>query len=260
MVYLKTYFYVDLEIKYLILNLLESYDYIDKFIIMEYDVTHNGKKRDFIFNDYLHLFPDNKIDKILYVPSNISKETIETNDEITIHKINEPIMRGNFVKHIELKDDDIIISVDADEIIYSQYYDKIIEYTNKFSKCTLPLNQFFFKYNYFWSDLVFKAAASCKYELFKYNYPSQWRYVGNEYPEIVGCHFSFCMSVDDMIYKINTYSHPSNKKFANEKYLNHCVENKIYPFENRHFTIIELDENGCEKLLPKNFKYIKEMI
>ena len=61
MIYLKTYFYSPHEIKFLKLNLMEAYDYIDKFIICEYNMRHTGlsSKNDYIFEK--HSYPDRTI-------------------------------------------------------------------------------------------------------------------------------------------------------------------------------------------------------
>ena len=49
---------------------------------------------------------------------------------------------------INLTENDIIISVDADEIIYKNMYTKILEEVNKKGIVRLNLNLFFYKMNY----------------------------------------------------------------------------------------------------------------
>ena len=65
MIYLKTYFYAPHEIDYIYLNLCESYDFIDKFIVCEYNVYHTGREKEDIFEDWLKNIPDDKNDKLL---------------------------------------------------------------------------------------------------------------------------------------------------------------------------------------------------
>ena len=148
MVILKTYFYTYFEFDYLLMNLLESYDYVDKFLIMEYNRTHTGDEREFIWDKYKHIFPEDKMDKIHYLPLDISDVVKKTNNESIIHNINERYMRGYFTKFIDLNDDDIIISVDADEIIYRDSYPKIIRKTMNDDMVTLKMHQFFYKFNF----------------------------------------------------------------------------------------------------------------
>lgn len=257
MIYLKTYFYVKFEIDYLILNLLESYNFIDKFIIVEHNRTHTGKPREFIFDNYIHQFPEEIRDKILYIKSDISKESIETDDENIIHSVNEPLMRGDFVKYVNLNDDDIIFSVDADEIIYSDVYPEIIKMVNEGQTVLLSLHQFFYKHNYLWVNNNFTAPTVAKYKTYKDIYPNQWRYQGVNFYKKAGCHFSWCMTVEDMIYKLNTYSHPQYRWCANKELLENAIKEKTYPFDkNVNFQIKELTMTETDLLLPKNYKNI----
>ena len=217
MIYLKTYFYTEHEVKFLKLNLLESFDYIDKFIICEFNRTHTGEEREFIFDNYKHNFTEKELEKIIYLPCDISQETVYAkDDEEAIHRINEPVMRGYFVKKVNLNDDDIIISVDADEIIYNHSYPKIIDNVNKKGTTLLKLHQFFYKMNYHWYTNDFIAPVAIKYSQFKNNYPSQLRYMGTLLNDYVGCHFSWCMTPNEMIYKLkyNDRTEAITDKFA----------------------------------------------
>ena len=71
MIYLKTYFYTEHEVKFLKLNLLESFNHIDKFIICEFNRTHTGEEREYIFDNYKHLFTQEELSKIIYLPCDI---------------------------------------------------------------------------------------------------------------------------------------------------------------------------------------------
>jgi len=255
---LKVYFYTELEIKYLILNLLESYDYIDKLLILEYNTTHTGDKKDYIWEDYKHLFPEDKMDKVEYHTIDLSHIIKKTDNEDIIHKVNERYMRGYFTKLIDLKDDDIVVSVDADEIIYGEMYPKLFDYVEKNGFCTLKMHQFFYRYDYLWYDSEWIAPIISKYKYHKNDFPSNWRYGGNVTEDFVGCHFSWCMNVDDMIYKLNHYSHsPTYKRFADKELLENAIKNKIYPFDlKKKFNIKVLNDEEKVKYLPKNFEKI----
>jgi hypothetical protein len=256
MIYLKTYFYTEHEVKFLKLNLLEAFNHIDKFIICEFNRTHTGEEREFIFDNYKHLFTEEELSKIIYLPCDISNETVYAkNDEDAIHKINEPIMRGYFVKKINLNDEDIIISVDADEIIYEHMYQKIINNVINHGTTLLKLHQFFYKINYHWINNDFTAPTAIKYSDFKNKYPCQLRYMGNLLNEYVGCHFSWCMTPSEMVYKLETYSHPQYRFCADINLLENAIKNKLYPFDSSvNFTINELSFNN--EMLPKNLNKI----
>ena len=57
-IYLKTYCYAPHEIEFVIANLSECYDHIEKMIVCEFDINHTGVKRDFEFQlkDYWSLW------------------------------------------------------------------------------------------------------------------------------------------------------------------------------------------------------------
>jgi len=256
MIYLKTYFYTEHEIKFLKLNLLEAFNHIDKFIICEFNRTHTGEEREFIFDNYKHLFTEEELNKIIYLPCDISNETVYAkDDEDTIHRVNEPVMRGYFVKQVNLNDDDIIISVDADEIIYEHMYPSIIDRVNSSGTTLLKFHQFYYKMNYHWVDNDFVAPTAIKYGDFKHQYPCQLRYMGNLMNEYVGCHFSWCMTPSEMVYKLQTYSHPQYRFCADIDLLTNAIENKLYPFDSSvKFTINELSFD--DEKLPKNLNNI----
>lgn len=250
---LKVYFYAPFEIEYLKLNLLESYDYIDKFMILEYNTTHTGDFRDYIWDDYKHLMPQDKMDKVEYHAVDLTGIAKKTNDEHIMHTVNEKYMRGYFTKLIDLSDDDIVISLDADEIIYGEKYPELLNYVEKNGYCTLKMHQFFYRHDYLWVDNVWIAPIISKYKYHKNDFPSNWRYGGNVTDDFVGCHFSWCMSVDDMVNKLKSYSHsPTYKKFADKEILENAVKNKIYPFDaSTKFNIKVLDDEEKIKYLPK---------
>lgn len=256
MIYLKTYFYTEHEVKFLKLNLLEAFNHIDKFIICEFNRTHTGEEREFIFDNYKHLFTEEELSKIIYLPCDISSETVYAkNDEDVIHRINEPVMRGYFVKQVNLNDEDIIISVDADEIIYEHMYLKIINNVINHGATLLKLHQFYYKMNYHWINNDFVAPTAIRYSDFRNQYPCQLRYMGNLLDEYVGCHFSWCMTPSEMVYKLETYSHPQYRFCADIELLENAIENKLYPFDTSvNFTINKLSFDN--EILPKNLNKI----
>lgn len=249
--FLKTYFYVEHEIEFLVMNLIESYEHIDKFIICEHNRTHTGQPRDFIFEKHKHKFPQDLMDKVIYLKQDISDEAVEAyENEAAIHLINEPVMRSRFMKDMQFIDEDIIVSVDADEIIYRDSYPYIFAEVATNHCVRLKLHQFFYKKNYLWEDKDFVSPIAAKYKVFKNHYPCNWRDAGPVTVEKVGCHFSWCMSPDEMVYKLHTYSHPKYRFCANVDLLSDAIENKLYPFDDgTDFRIREL--NPDDPVLPK---------
>lgn len=255
MIFLKTYFYVEHELKFLKYNLMESYPYIEKFIVCEFNRTHTGMPRDFIGEKrVLESVPPQLRDKILYLGLDLEGLAVEAyNREDLIHQINEPIMRSLFMKHVELSDDDIVVSVDADEIIYGDAYNLIEQKLQTADACSLNLHQFFYKTTYLWTNKDFVAPTAAKYSFFKHKFPCNLRYEGETIPGKNGCHFSWCMSVDEMVYKLDTYSHPKYRFCANKELLENAIENKEYPFDrNQKFEIVEISPDS--HVLPKSMR------
>jgi|GEM_PF-1293409 len=262
MIYLNTFFYAPLEIKWLKLNLLESYDHIDKFIICEHDVYHTGKHREFIFHKYQEELPEKLRDKIIYLKCYVRNETVDAyNDEETIHRINEPAMRNHVLKLLNFNDDDILINVDADEIIYGESYDYILhelvrnQVINHEGIIRLRLHQFFYKPTYLWEGLDITAPIAAFYKTLNDNCPNSWRSKGRTIEKKVGCHFSWCMTIDEMMHKLNTYGHPKYRFCADKKLLENAVKQKIYPFEpKRDFRIREISLKNA--ILPKHLSEV----
>jgi len=250
-VYLKTYFYVEHEIKFLIMNLIESYDHIDKFIICEHNRTHTGQPRDFIWEDYKDQFPEELMDKVLYLPCDISEHTVEAyENEDAIHAINEPVMRSCFMTSLSFDDNDVVVSIDADEIIYREAWPYILGEVEKKDLVRLNLHQFFYKTTYLWEGKDFVSPIAAKYKVFRGKYPCNWRDVGEVLTKKVGCHFSWCMTPEQMIYKLHTYSHPRYRFCADLDLMTKAIENKEYPFDpDVVFNIRELNEN--DEVLPE---------
>ncbi len=260
MIYFKTYFYAPFEIPFLILNLRESYKHIDKFIICEFNYTHTGIKRDYIWEQHKHKFPEELMDKVIYLKIDMSKiAKYAYNNESVIHGINEPYMRGSFVKYLKLQNNDIIISTDADEIIYGEKLSDIFKEVNKHDSICLTLNQFFYRVNYWWKSKPFRAPTVAKYGTYKRKFPNQWRYQGKEFGRIAGCHFSWCMTAKEMLHKMKCYSDsPKYRHLEKLEILENAIETRTYPFAKRPFKL-EIIDFDTHKITPKQMHKMKDM-
>ncbi len=238
MVYLKTIFSTPSEIKYLKLNIQEAFDYIDKMIVCEYNYTHTGEKRELIFENFLDEFSDEEKSKIIYIGANIS----------------------SYIKYA-INNDDIVFSIDADEVIFSEYYPELIAKLNdahwpwQKKSYRLPIRQFFYRINYHWTNLKFISPVACKASYFlKQGFPAQWRDDGKVYSKYVGSHYSWCISIEEMVQKIRNYAHQEQyTHLAEYVTMKSAVENKEYPFDkNREFDIKVIDLSHDKKLFPKS--------
>lgn len=249
MIYLKTIFSAPNEIKYLKLNLRESFPYIDKFIICEFNRTHIGSEREFIFEKYWDKFTPEEKEKIIYIKGDIANSTIfSTTDNNIIHNVNEKLIRGYFASQIKFNNSDIIFSVDADEIIFGSEYSSIINKLKWWRPAIkLPLYQFYYRLNYLWENNKFIAPTVCLAWYYKFRYPANWRYDGWLYKKYAGCHFSWCLNIEDMISKLGYYGHHKDyKHLADKNILENAVKNKTYPFDpsvNFKIRVLSLDKD-----------------
>lgn len=266
MLYLKSYCYSIHELPFIIANLEEGYNYIDKLVLYEYNYTHTGLKKEYELEKVLYLIPNYLREKLFYKKFDITNYNEYAYDnESLIHSVNEPIQRSILFNdpYFNLNDDDIIIDHDIDEIIYKKSYPLLInELNQKNTPISIKLNQFFFKHNYLWTDCNFSSPTIYKYGMVK-NTNKQiknlsikyLRDLSNKTNEIYGCHMSWVMPIEYMINKLECYGHQKYRKFSNKNVLKKAVENKEYVFDkNRKFTIDELEFNDYRipNFLQKN--------
>jgi hypothetical protein len=260
-VYLKSYCYSKHELPFVLANLSEGYEYIDKLILYEYNYTHTGIKKKYNMEEVLHLIPEKLKEKLYYKKVDITDyvEYAYENGPL-IHAVNEPIQRSWFFndENFDLKDNDIIIDHDIDEIIYSYEYPRLInEMVKKQQPLSIRLNQFYFRHNYLWADCNFSSPTIYFYghvkngqKIIKGKKIKNLRDLPWKTDNIYGCHMSWIMPASYMIKKLHSYSHPEYRKYADLKKLQEAIDKKIYIFDtNREFNIDELKLN--DKRIPK---------
>ena len=272
MIYLKSYCYSAHEIPFIIANLDESKDYVDYLVLYEYSHTHTGIRKDYNIEKYLDTIPENLRKKLIYKKIDISdKIEYAYEDGPLIHQVNEPLMRSWFFNdsQFKLEDSDIIIDIDIDEIIYEEYYPKLIEFIKQYQcPVSLALNQFFYKHTYLWTDCNFNSPTIYTYggvknisHKVKEMKILHQRDLPKNISDKVGCHLSWTMPIDHMIKKFESYSHPENRKYSDITFLKDCIKNKKYFADpDRAFDIEELNINDCRipKILQKDdiFDYL----
>lgn len=252
--YLKTYFSASHEMKFLRLNYLESKGHVDRFIICEFNRTHTGAERELIWqelkNDY---FSEEELKDIIYIGADISKYTTHSMTDGNIIHRNERYMRGYFVREVDLRGSDVVISVDADEVIFGPSYEEIVPKLSFFKRgYQVNLRRFMYKINYHWIDEPFVAPMICRADYYWGRFPSQWRYDGAVYPGTHGCHFSWCMSVPEMVDKMKRFSHAQDyPELADPAKMQEAVDRRTYPFEpDRRFKIETVDLFKQRDLFP----------
>jgi hypothetical protein len=241
------------------MNLLESQGIVENRLVVEHNYTHTGLPKPFHLEELLSVARDEfKLDDFKYFKvdlANSIRKNARTSEEL---HFNERLMRSSFTKLINVTQSDIVFAVDADEIIYREAYSKIIDFYRKksfsFRTFRLPMYQFYYKMNYLWSNFEFKSAvAGKKIQLGRRHV--QWRDKGREFNEMAGCHFSWQLTIPEMIEKLQNYSHSFDyRHLANNQILEGAVRNKTYPFDpEREFRIKELKRDELLKIVPVSF-------
>tara|TARA_Y100000816_G_scaffold292492_1_gene288076 strand:+ start:2750 stop:3568 length:819 start_codon:yes stop_codon:yes gene_type:complete len=272
MIYIKTYCYSKHELPFIIAQLEESKDYVDKLCIYEYNYTHTGQKKEYEIEKVLDQIPKHLIEKLYYKKVDLTDYNVNSyEDESLCHRINEPIQRNWFYndENIILNDYDIILDIDCDEIIYSNKYPLLIkELMFKKHPLSIKLNQFFFKSNYLWKDCNFSSPSIYFYGHVK-NIPSKIKNLNiknlRDLPlktdSIYGCHMSWVMPIENMVEKCYKTAHTRYRHLADPNILKNAIEEKKYIFDlNRPFNIEELkyEDHRIPKYLQKEniFDYL----
>lgn len=252
MIFLKSYCYSKHELPFVIANLVEGYEYIEKLVLYEYNYTHTGVKKEYEMEKVLCNVPKNLRDKLYYKKVDITDyvEYAYENGPL-IHRVNEPIQRSWMFNdsNFQLDDNDIIIDHDIDEIIYKGSYEKLArELEVKQRPLSIKLHQFFFKHNYLWLDCNFSSPAIYYYRMVKHSKQNikglkikNLRDLSQKTSTIYGCHMSWVMPLDYMVRKFHSYSHPEYRSFADKTRLAKAIKEKKYIFDpKRPFNIDEL--------------------
>lgn len=272
-IYIKSYCYSSHELPFVLANLDEGYDYIQKLYLIEYNYTHTGLPKEYFMEKHLDIIPDKLYEKLEYIKVDLSDLNEEAyNDEDLIHRVNEPIQRNCLynLENISFEDDDIIIDIDIDEIILKDSYPKLLdEFLKEGKPMSIRCNQFFFKHNYLWKDINFSSPTVYKYKMVKNDNKKvkgisilSKRDLDKKTKGVYASHMSWIMPIDYMIKKLHSYSHAKYRKYADKEVLKKAIDNKEYIFDkNRSFNIQELylNDSRIPKVLQKEkiFEFIE---
>jgi len=269
MIYIKTYCYSDHELPFIVAQLEEAYDFIDMLYVFEYNYTHTGIKKDYNFERVIQHVPDRLKDKLCYKKVNLDGivEYAYENEPL-IHALNEPVQRSMFFNDpsITLNDDDIIIDIDSDEIIYKQCYTDLLSELNRKNRVlSIKFNQFFFKHNFLWTNIKFSSPTIYKYGMVK-GISRKIKCLSIKHQRdcavttdgIYGCHMSWVMPAKYMVKKLHSYGHPKYRKFADENVLQKAIDNKEYIFDSGRK--MEIDVLDLEDIrIPTHLRGVKNI-
>jgi hypothetical protein len=243
------------ELPFVLMNIEELSEIVDMFLICEANVTHAGHPRSHILREHFMQHITNE--KVKFVEMDLSKECLPFDGLSRTMHYNEQIIRNGFTGYIKLMPDDIVISMDADEVLFGN---RVKQLTRRLRRkvlnrgsYVLRLNQVIYKLSFQWTDCDFRGPVVCCAEYYISQPNPQWRYLGFPTVRKSGTHFSWLMNPSDMVKKIMAYSHRAeNEIFASEEIMKDAISNRTYPFEpDRKFTI-KVDSNLNKSYYPQS--------
>lgn len=241
------------------IKLNENKSWVKETHLVEFDRTFQNKNKPFNLDGYtFDRLIHHKINaKNLFIEDSIInkvKRKFRYLSGIGTVDLGEGYVSGNFwindatqrnyaqkiIKNIDIKDDDILIFSDVDEIIYSEEKDKIIDYVKKYGIITIKLTFT----TYFMNLRVenWGGPPDYSYRIFIMTgerYKSlnisidmlrkageRGRLVGIVFcpDEILGVHHSWLGDENFIVNKINSYAHKEHKKYADIKLIREKIK------------------------------------
>ena len=195
------------EIDFLKLQLDINYPYVDKFIISESSLTHSNRKKPLYYLNNKNLFKKYQ-DKIIYFNVNFDSLDKHVNYPSTLFNIDdwrrERKQRNHIFDEILFTNDDIIICVDVDEIVFlERCIDKIDR--NDVNYFELDMRKYYMNLQCTINNPWIRAIAFNP-NLYKQEIYDLWhlRFLRNKYNsykliENAGYHFSWCYNVENKL-------------------------------------------------------------
>ena len=268
------------EIQMLNFRLKELNNTIDYFVLVESTLTISGNKKELIYQNNKHLFEEYN-HKIIHIVIDDMPEGREFNNAW----VREEIQRNSIIKGIDvlnLKETDLIIINDIDEIpnisllkqikIYDglnifkdgnnkEYFNPPAINIEIYDEGIVGFIQDYYYYN-----------LECKHEgiwwqskiltyqkLKELKKPNEIRRldINVKYYQKGGWHFSYFFGVNNVIKKIQNFSHQEYNKeeYLNKIKLQYLIDNKLDLYERDYIKLINtpIYEN---KFLPINYKML----
>lgn len=262
------------EDELLFLRIKHLYDHVDKFVIVESNVTHRGRKKEFNIENILNTELSWAKDKIIYVKKAINVDNLDLSYKGESYNPNSPYWfieneqrNGILDGLVNSKDDDIIMIGDLDEFP-SQYamlnLNNFLSYSPVIS---LGMRAFMYYLDVekpldhlqhrCWIGTVVGRRSHLKT-------PQLWRDWRGSFPweGALGYHFTF-IGYDKVIEKYNNTAHDEISSSLDKEHLKKCfVQNDDGLFDDMfkegimsHLVDIRSDPNYPLTILNYKWKY-----
>ena len=240
------------ELELLELRLIELWDVVDKFVLVESTRSFRDHQKNLYYLDNKHLY-DKYNQKIIHV--------IVEDAPNGLPPTQETFLRNSIIRGLKnCNDDDIIMLSDLDEIPNKNILSEKSTFfeINKSPIC-LRMPLFYYYINCLMVDVTWFGTIITDYKTFKTKTAQYFRDLRDKCKLIdnAGWHFSYLYGIDRMIQKIQNLSDPVNiEKATRPEWLKKCLEELIDPYERPYkFKIIPLDSSFPETIIKNPSKY-----
>lgn len=240
------------EFELLLVRLAEHDPFVDFFILVQADRTHSGLKKDFLFLKSDPRFAE-YADKIIVV-----NVTLEPNPKSAWD--NESFQRQAVFTAVPFQPDDILFLSDVDEIISRDHWPYLLKRMEKELVIGVWLQMFYYFVNFELKDHPWAMAKMIKAKVFLESSVS-----GNELrcapaavvtPFPCGWHFSYLMSVEQIIEKIKAYGHQENntQEFTNPEKIRRSIQSGEDIFgRGLKFEVISFNQRWPKKMISEDY-------
>ena len=270
------------EFDLLDLKIAEELDQVDQMIIVESNQTFRGNEKPLYLKDN----PKYKNPKIKLV---FLEDQFEKTDSTNLNEIrsvafrNEGLQRNSALNNVKIKDEDIVIATDLDEIIIKEDFPDVIESTKQASTlyqrhARIQMDNYIYKINLLVDSGVEKEwrggvavtgiVMNTLPRLFESMYQEEGRTVEaffeitldglrqcpqNYCPQIStnGKHFSFLSSPESISYKLKNYSHAEYEDEDESVIISRLNNLEHIIYKNQDGNFVKLKKVEIDNTYPK---------
>jgi beta-1,4-mannosyl-glycoprotein beta-1,4-N-acetylglucosaminyltransferase len=219
------------ETDILYFRLRHLWNYVDKFVIVEANMTHRGILKDWNFSKVQQDFEWAK-DKIEYIQVNLNFGNMDMNYKGDSYNPNSPFMildnqqrNGIMYGLLNANNEDIIMISDLDEFPNYFAMDMIYDLTDIYPYFTFGMRSFCYYLNVIQNDVLWKGTVVGKRKnLFQ---PQIWRAGRWDIPweGWMGYHFSW-IGKDNVKNKFKNTAHDEVHLYDNQDHIDKCFQMK----------------------------------
>jgi len=201
------------EFHLLDLKMSEEMEHIDKLIVVESKKTHSNKVKPTYLKGSIY---DKKDVKIITIGDNFNSNAIH----------NEAYQRNVAIDGLNIKDDDVIICCDIDEILNGKDIPRIAEMAREYGHVKFNMTMYYYKINLKLGMWQQPFAVSGSYLKESKKPLTKLRGKAKKSMTTHGKHFSYLMTPENISYKLKSFLHTEydNPIFTNMRNIKNSIK------------------------------------